>query len=363
MVEYRQTYQLYHVVCSTRIDSLPFLKTCLLAAELSYQWWSLYWSVPNAAVDKRIIVIRALFSSCVMSLLVLWNGAALGQGLSLASLPTTLDAAMVDVQAGKADQAYETLLRYEAQFAGLPQFDYALGVAALESGNAGYAVFALQRSIAMDSANAGAVMDLGKAYYQLGDYDESESSFNQVLALDPPSNVGGIARQYLASIKRIRQGAVSRFKFNSSVDIGGGYDSNANSAPTIDSYLQTPLSEESQQSPSSFSSVDISLSALYSLDKQVSLNSQIKYAKKDYADVTFVNTEMMNVSTGFQLVEDNNVLSMNLSRMQSKVAGELAGTNTGLMMQWFRSVNKKHSVALFSQYAMLRNAPAKIPIK
>ena len=49
------------------------------------------------------------------------------------NVPSTLKKAMKEVKSGNAGKAYEALIQYEEQLAGLPQYDYVLGLSALES--------------------------------------------------------------------------------------------------------------------------------------------------------------------------------------------------------------------------------------
>jgi len=290
-------------------------------------------------------------------LLSLWQGLHAAT-LPESAIPKTIKQAMADVKSGQANKAYKTLIKYEEQLAGVPQYDYLLGLSALESGDAGYAVFALQRSISIDKSNAGAVLDLGRAYYKLGEYDESEKSLRKVLAYNPPTNVKNVVANYLSSIHQIRnKSKPTRFQNNVVVNFGSGYDSNANSAPSIDNYLQTPLHEQSQASPSAYASTDLAYSGSYAINKSLSSNISSKYSAKQFEKASFVNSEMYNLSTGFQKIIKTDMLSANISYMQSVLDGKKSGSNTGLAIQWQQLLKPRLKLSMFTQLARLRNPP------
>ena len=68
---------------------------------------------------------------------------------------------------GDAEGAYRELLQLEERFAGTPEFDYLLGLAALESGRPDAATFAFERALTVDPNFFGARLDMARAYYAL----------------------------------------------------------------------------------------------------------------------------------------------------------------------------------------------------
>ena len=272
-------------------------------------------------------------------------------------LPSTLNKALNDINAGNAQIAYDSLIQLEVDYAGNSQFDYVLGLSALESGNAGYAVFALLRVVSMDSRNIGAVLDLGRAYYHLGEYEESEKSFKEVLTYDPPDNAKTVASYYLTSIyERRKKSRTPPFSKNISIGVMTGYDSNANSSPTIDTFLQTPLSENNQALASMFMSADISLMSLYRVDKDSSVNAALKFVSRKFKDASFVNSDVFTGSIGAAKKRSKSLLSIRANAMQSYIAGKKSGRNTSVMGLGQYSLFKTTKLSFFSQWALLRNA-------
>jgi hypothetical protein len=70
---------------------------------------------------------------------------------------------------GRSETAYQLLVQYEINWSGEDAFDYLFGVAALDSGHAGDAIFSLQRLVARQPDFSGARLELARAYYDVGD--------------------------------------------------------------------------------------------------------------------------------------------------------------------------------------------------
>ncbi len=136
--------------------------------------------------------------------------------------------------AGKADAAYVLLAPLEAARAGDPDFDYALGVAAADSGHRGRAIIALQRVIASQPGNAPARAEIARVYAQAGDIDTARAQFDTVVS-DP--SVPDPVRQRLDRLIRgyDRQIAGGGGDVSGFIDAEGGYDSNINAATGLNS--------------------------------------------------------------------------------------------------------------------------------
>ena len=64
--------------------------------------------------------------------------------------------------------------------AGNPDFDYLLGIAALDSGHGERAVFALERVLAVQPSNALARAEIARAYLFIGEKDTARREFENV---------------------------------------------------------------------------------------------------------------------------------------------------------------------------------------
>jgi len=140
-----------------------------------------------------------------------------------------LDSARRLLASGNAKQAFAELSAVQDKMAGMPEFDYLLGVAALDSGRNEDAIIAFERVLALIPNHAGAQMDLARAYYAAGSFDLAEAAFLKLRAANPPPAAQIAINRYLEAIqtrKRETQAGWSGFG-----ELGLGYDSNLTGVP------------------------------------------------------------------------------------------------------------------------------------
>ena len=152
----------------------------------------------------------------------------------LASLPAHADPQALErarslLAAGNAKQAYAELVPLQDKLTGQPEFDYLLGVAALDSGKVDEAIIAFERVIAVMPNHAGAQMDLARAYYAAGSFDLAEAAFVKLRAANPPPAAQAAINRYLDAIQARRHQA--RAGWNAYTELGLGYDSNITGVP------------------------------------------------------------------------------------------------------------------------------------
>ena len=158
--------------------------------------------------------------------------------------------ARAQIAAGQPDKAYDLLSRHELDWAGEDAYDYLLGVAALDSGHAGEAIFSLQRLVTRRPAFSGARMELARAYFDIGDNELARVEFEQILAESPPENVRAAAGEYMQAIERNARSysASGQYFF----ELAAGYDSNAPAATDNDIFLNFVLNPNNLEQDSVF---------------------------------------------------------------------------------------------------------------
>jgi tetratricopeptide (TPR) repeat protein len=138
-------------------------------------------------------------------ILSLFVGAMLSFGgtQALAETPTDLiNQAKSQLQAGEAQQAYETLAAEEAEYAGDVTYDYWLGLAAVRAGEYPRATFALERVVAQEPNHAGARLELATAYVALDQNELASSELAQLRTMDPPENAAERIKQLQDAVSR-----------------------------------------------------------------------------------------------------------------------------------------------------------------
>ena len=161
--------------------------------------------------------------------------AACGTLWAGASVP----AAAQQATPAEAEAAWQQLAPQEASRAGDPQFDYALGIAALDSGRYGEAIIALQRVLAMQPGNAAARAELARAYALAGDIDTARAEFATVV--DDPTLPDPVRQRFTGFVRQFdRQIAGGGSDLSGFVDARLGQDGNINAATDL-SQVTIPL--------------------------------------------------------------------------------------------------------------------------
>lgn len=148
--------------------------------------------------------------------------------------------AAAHIEAGRYAAAYELLAPLEPERAGDPGFDLMLGVAALESGQATRAVFALERVLAVQPDNLRARAEIGRAYLALGESSGARRELEAVRGQDVPPEVAATIDRLLAAVNRAPDAA--GVSFTAYVEAFLGRDTNANSASSLTSVAVPSLS-------------------------------------------------------------------------------------------------------------------------
>lgn len=139
------------------------------------------------------------------------------------------------LEAGKAREAYLLLDAHLGADADA-EYDYLYGIAALDAGRAGIAVFAFERVLAADPDHVFARAELGRALLRLGEYDDALAQFRRVREMDAPPELTARLAAYEAELLA---SAGPGYRLSGYIEAMFGYDSNYNSA-TGDSLVTIP---------------------------------------------------------------------------------------------------------------------------
>ncbi len=150
-------------------------------------------------------------------------------------------------RARRARDALALLSAYENEFAGDPNFDYQLGVAALESGQVVSAQQALERAVLVRPDFAGAWIDLALAHARLG---ETETALQIVEHIEGSFDVPLPLRLQLSNLRAELVGPRMRAEWmpnalfgarSGYVQLSAGRDSNANLGLATSVFPLTPV--------------------------------------------------------------------------------------------------------------------------
>jgi tetratricopeptide (TPR) repeat protein len=93
------------------------------------------------------------------------------------------------LDAGQPEAAYRLLEPRTALYAGSVDFDYLLGLAALDAGRPGEAVLALERVLAAEPGHRPARAEIGRAYLQLRELESARRELETVARSELPPQV------------------------------------------------------------------------------------------------------------------------------------------------------------------------------
>jgi hypothetical protein len=160
------------------------------------------------------------------------TGGGLCPSLAVANTGSTklFDEAKRLIAAMNPKQAYMLLIAEQDKLTGDLEFDYLLGVAALDSGKIDEAIIAFERVLAVQPNNAGAQLDLARAYFNAGSLDLAEGTFRKLKSQNPPPAAMTAIDRYLEAIGERRRAA--RRMLNLWGETTLGYDSNLTGVPS-----------------------------------------------------------------------------------------------------------------------------------
>ena len=154
----------------------------------------------------------------------------------------------------QAQAAVDLLAPLEDDRAGDPAYDYLLGQAWLESGDASRAVFAFERCLAVQPDNGPCRVQMARTHLALGETANARAELETIQAYNPPPAVRDMVSKYLGVVStREKQEKFLRTAF---AVASIGHDSNINGAPdSLQAYaipglgtpssINVPLSEGS----------------------------------------------------------------------------------------------------------------------
>jgi outer membrane protein len=197
----------------------------------------------------------------------------------------------------KADEAYRLLSANELDLGGTALFDYLLGVAALDSGHASDAAFALERVVATQPDFVGARMELARAEFERGQYAAARTQFQYLLGQSPPAQTRTVIERYLSAINDRSTLAGSRW--SALAQFGAGYDSNANGSTSEQTFLGFTLNPQNVETESSFGELTLGVGNTVALGERSGLVSNLELTHRANPDASFIDQTLASLGSGF----------------------------------------------------------------
>jgi tetratricopeptide (TPR) repeat protein len=266
------------------------------------------------------------------------------------------DRAAALLNRGDAKSAYELLLPLEPQRAGDPQYDYLLGVAALDAGDPERAVFALERVLALQPDNALARAEIARAYYVMGEREAARREFEAVRRYDIPEDAKATVDRFLSAIAAAEGTRIDGF-----IELGAGYDSNVSSALATSTIaipafggaaftLDPSLTERGDQ----FFNVAGGVAFTRKLSQPWSLVGGIAAYLRRNTDATRFDTTSVDGNIGVRYMRGLDAFTLGAQGQYYAVDAARYREATGAVAQWQHAFDERTQASVFGQYVQLR---------
>jgi hypothetical protein len=291
--------------------------------------------------------------------LLLWAVLSAAPQLSLADELTERAKILLDQGQGKA--AYALLEPVEGARAGEVGFDLLFGIAAIESGQNTRGVFALERVLAVQPANARARAEIARAYLALGETTTAKQEFESVQKQGVPPEVSATIDRFLDAVDRLD--SVSRTTIRGYLEGAAGYDTNINVGPNRNSVaipgfggLPFTLSASSKANDAWFAAGGGGVAVRSPINAELAVVAGVSgVLRNNYAaNASQFDSLVGDAYAGVVFTRDKNVLSVNAQFNQYELASDTYRTAAGLSGQWQYNMDARNQFSAFAQYSDLR---------
>ena len=252
-------------------------------------------------------------------------------------------------------QAYELLLPQESARAGDPEFDYLLGIAAIDSGEAERGVFALERVLAVQPNNHVARAEIARAYLALGERDSARREFETVRQQQVPADVKAAIDGYLSAIASADVTQVTGF-----FELGYGYDTNVNSAtgsnqiavPSLGGIIATldPLSTRNEDT---FTALAGGVNFTHKMTREWALVGGVALAAKLNSHEDEFNTLNIDGNIGTRWSRGSEAITVGVQGQDFELDSDRYRETLGLVGQWQHSFDERRQFTIYGQFAEL----------
>ncbi|MGH8712421.1 MAG: surface lipoprotein assembly modifier [Casimicrobiaceae bacterium] len=273
------------------------------------------------------------------------------------ALATPLDDLRAAVEAGDSAAAYAAHCATPAAASErAPQFDLWCGVAAVDIGRAGEGVLTLERYVLQFPDDARARLELARAYFYAGDDVRSREEFEAVAKSKPPPDVQAGIDRYLAALA-VRE-ARYRGRRLAFVEVGGGYDSNANAGVAqaeigLPVLGQVTVADFGVRKGSGFGWLAAGGEIHHPLAPGWNVDGSVYGGGTFYATASEFDLSNYGASVGASYRAARNDYALSYAHGEITLDGSRYRWTDGIGFEWRRQVSELSSFALAPQYVRI----------
>jgi len=262
------------------------------------------------------------------------------------------------IKSGKAAEAYALLSPEQSRRAGDPDFDYLLGIAALDSGKPNEAIFALERVLAVKPKHLQARAEIARAYFVTGEKDAARQEFEAVQSQNPPKEVNASIQRFLDAINQGQGGKGTML--SGYLEAAFGSDSNVNSAtgsnqvaiPAFGGAIAT-LNANGVETKDTFANVSGGANVRHALNSEWSIFGGANFNERMNSTQHVFNTGSIDGNAGLNLTQAEDSYSAALQLQRFDVDSKTYRDGTGMTLQWQHDL--KSTSSQFSSYFQYTN--------
>lgn len=256
--------------------------------------------------------------------------------------------------------AYELLAPLEDERGGDPDYDYLLGLSALESGQGGAAAFAFERCLATDPKNGPCRVQMARTHLALGENQSAREELKTLQEYNPPPEVQQQVSRYLGSLDKRELDA--KRHFGAYAQIGMGHDGNANSANSTSQIAVAPIggtvltltvNPADRDQSDSFIQGAAGGNFRYSLSPAWSLIGDLDLNTRGYQDVDRYNYLSGDLDVGVGYQAGVNQLQLKALAQQYQLDGDSYRSLLGAMAQYQYLLTESSQLSAYVQAVRL----------
>jgi len=267
------------------------------------------------------------------------------------------------LEAGRAADAY-ALAKKHPEALGDPAFDFHYGIAAIDTGNAGEGVLALERYILAFPGNVSARLLLARGYFALGEDARAREEFEALRQASPSADVTATIDRFLDAI-RLRE---SRYSTSTGlyIEAGLGFDSNVNggvSNPNIflPNLGNVVLAPGGTKNGDTFTHLGLGGHITHPVAPGVALFATGQAELKSHVNDRAFDQGNYGVSGGVSVLRERNLWRLGALHSTITIDNDRFRSTTGLSGEWQHQLDQQQAFTLGGQYARLSYTGANQP--
>ena len=254
------------------------------------------------------------------------------------------------LQAGETAEGLNLARDLEQAYAGIPEFDYLYGLAAIAERDYNTASFAFERILILQPDHHRARLEYARSQFHLGHTAEARQQFRTVLEANPPEQVKQRVEEFLEAIDRKETESNHQLVLN--LNYGLGYDSNVNTAtdlPTLDLFgLRFLIPDTSREAEDSFMRWGGDGEYQFRISQTQAVSAGLSYERKDNVNEDPYDISDAGFYTGYSQQLGDHRLAGKLKFSQYWLDEQPLVRLAGLDGQWQYTAGKSRPYAFLS---------------